>query len=377
MTTENVTVLFTDMVGSTALASTLAPDVADELRREHFAILRQAVAEAGGTEVKNLGDGLMVVFGAASAALSCAVAMQQGVDRDNRGRERPVGLRVGLSGGEVSREDDDYFGDPVVEAARLCARCESGQVLAADIVRLTAGRRSRHECRSLGELTLKGLPDPVETVEVRVGTARPGRRRARCPAAGASGRGVPQRGWWAGRPRWRRCWMRSSVSPRAKAARCSSSRVRPVSARPRWSRRRPGPRSTAGRVCCSGTAKRTSRRRISCSPRRSATSSPTPARSSSSRTSTRMVRSWPGWSRRLSRRLPGLPPSTATDADTERYLLFAAVVGLLVMASEQQPVVVVLDDLQWADKASLQLLAPRDRGRPADAVAGARHLSRQ
>ena len=99
VTTENVTVLFTDMVGSTALASSLAPDAADELRRGHFAILRQAVAEAGGTEVKNLGDGLMVVFASASAALSCAVAMQQGIERDNRGREHSVGLRVGLSGG--------------------------------------------------------------------------------------------------------------------------------------------------------------------------------------------------------------------------------------------------------------------------------------
>ncbi len=77
MTTENVTVLFTDMVGSTAFASSVAPNVADELRRGHFAILRQAVAEAGGTEVKHLGDGLMVVFGAPSGALSCAVAMQQ------------------------------------------------------------------------------------------------------------------------------------------------------------------------------------------------------------------------------------------------------------------------------------------------------------
>ena len=118
MTTESVTVLFTDMVGSTALATSLAPDAADEFRREHFSILRQAVAEAGGTEVKNLGDGLMVVFGSASAALSCAVAMQQGVERDNRARERTVGLRVGLSVGDVSREDDDYFGEPVIEAAR-------------------------------------------------------------------------------------------------------------------------------------------------------------------------------------------------------------------------------------------------------------------
>src|SRR5438552_9079786 len=154
------------MVGSTALASSLAADAADELRREHFSILRQTIAEAGGTEVKNLGDGLMVVFGSASASLSCAVGMQQGVERDNRGREQSVGLRVGLSIGEVSREDDDYFGDPVIEAARLCARCESGQVLAADMVRGMAGRRGRHVCRPLGELSLKGLPDPVATVEV-------------------------------------------------------------------------------------------------------------------------------------------------------------------------------------------------------------------
>ena len=130
--------------------------------------------------------------------------MQQGVERDNRVREQSVGLRVGLSVGEVSREDDDYFGDPVVEAARLCARCESGQVLAADIVRLTAGRRSRHECRSLGELTLKGLPDPVETVEVRwepLAGPTPSPRAI----AGPFGRAPHGRVSWAGKPRWRRC----------------------------------------------------------------------------------------------------------------------------------------------------------------------------
>ena len=193
VTTENVTVLFTDMVDSTTLASHLAPDAADEVRRGHFAILRQAVAEAGGTEVKNLGDGLMVVFGVASAALSCAVAMQQGIERDNRLREHLVGVRIGLSGGEVNREDDDYFGDPVIEAARLCARCESGQILAADIVRLTAGRRSRHECRSLGKLALKGMPDPVDTVEVLWEPLEWADTEASDPAPGASGR-TPRHG---------------------------------------------------------------------------------------------------------------------------------------------------------------------------------------
>ena len=167
MSTEGATILFTDMVGSTALASALAPDAADELRREHFSILRQVVAETGGTEVKNLGDGVMVAFSSTAAALSCAVAMQQGVERDNREQAHSVGLRVGLSAGEVTREDDDYFGEPVVEAARLCATCESGQILATDVVRAMAGRRNRHQCRPLGELTLKGLPDPIETVQVQ------------------------------------------------------------------------------------------------------------------------------------------------------------------------------------------------------------------
>src|ERR1700730_9236182 len=158
MTTENVAVLFTDMVGSTALASSLTPDAADELRRGHFSILRQAVAEAGRSGVENVGDGLMVVFASTSAALSCAVGMQQGIEQDNRAREQSIGLRVGLSVGEVTAEDDDYFGDPVIEAARLCARCEAGQILAADVVRAMAGRRSKHDCVAVGPLELKGMP---------------------------------------------------------------------------------------------------------------------------------------------------------------------------------------------------------------------------
>ena len=166
MTTENVAILFTDIVGSTELSQRLSQDIADEVRRSHFSILRQAIAKSEGTEVKNLGDGLMVVFTSASAALACAVAMQQGVEQANRGSDHPVGLRVGISRGDVVAEDQDYFGDPVIEAVRLCALCESGQVLATDLVRAMAGRRVRHECRSVGGLELKGLPEPVESIEV-------------------------------------------------------------------------------------------------------------------------------------------------------------------------------------------------------------------
>src|SRR3984957_18386326 len=153
---ENITVLFTDLVGSTELVSSLSPEAGDEVRRRHFSALRQAIVDTGGTELKNLGDGVMVVFGTASAALTCAVAMQQAIDWDNREAEHPLGLRIGLSGGEVSRDADDYFGDPVIEAARLCAMAEGGQILAADLVRAMAGRRVRLNFRPLGAMTLKG-----------------------------------------------------------------------------------------------------------------------------------------------------------------------------------------------------------------------------
>ncbi len=164
--TENVAILFTDLVGSTELTAALTPDAADELRRAHFSALRQAITASGGTEVKSLGDGLMVVFPIASAALSCAVAMQQAVDRDNRNAIRVLQLRVGISAGEVTREADDYFGEPVIEAARLCARADGGQILAAALVRAMAGRRSPFVFSPLGALDLKGLPELVETIEV-------------------------------------------------------------------------------------------------------------------------------------------------------------------------------------------------------------------
>lgn len=353
MTTENVAVLFTDVVGSTELSQRLSAEAADDVRRGHFSILRQAVAEAGGAEVKNLGDGLMVVFGSASAALSCAVAMQQGVERDNRSREHSVGLRVGLSGGEVSKEDDDYFGDPVVEAARLCARCESGQVLAADVVRLTAGRRSRHECRSLGELALKGLPEPVETVEVcwePLGGAAtnvvplPARLSVR-PSAGVVGREGETAAMSDGFKRVAGGERREVFLISGEAGLGKTTLVAEVA------------RSVfdAGACVLFGHCEEdlaTPYQLFAEALGHYVTHAPEEQLLSHVEAhGSDLVRLVPA----LGSRLPGLP-SLAADADTERYLLFAAVVGLIVMVSQHQPVVIILDDLQWADKASLQLL---------------------
>src|SRR5438093_11696503 len=93
--TETVTVLFTDIVGSTELASQLGHDQYEALRRDHFAALRAAVSAHAGVEVKTTGDGLMVCFASAVDALGCAVAMQQAVDRRAQARGTPAHIRVG------------------------------------------------------------------------------------------------------------------------------------------------------------------------------------------------------------------------------------------------------------------------------------------
>ena len=164
MTTQNVGILFTDVVGSTAYV----PDAADELRREHFSILRQALVETGGNEVKNLGDGLMVVLAAGLDGFGVRRGHAAGRRTGQQAPRTSGGLaRQGLSGGEVAvAEEGDYFGDPVIEAARLCTACEGGQVLATDTFRAMAGRRIRNQCRSLGVMSLKGLPEPVAIVDV-------------------------------------------------------------------------------------------------------------------------------------------------------------------------------------------------------------------
>jgi len=354
--TENVTVLFTDLVGSTELASSLSLEAGGELRRKHFSTLRQAVAASGGTEVKNLGDGLMVVFPVASAALTCAVAMQQAVDQDNTRAERPLGLRVGLSAGEVIRETDDYFGDPVIEAARLCARADGGQILAADLVRAMAGRRSPHSFSTLGAIELKGLPVPIETLEVfweRLGdvetaaTAMPPPPRLGIgPAIGVIGRATEAVVLADAFKRVAAAEGREIVLISGEAG-IGKTTLATQAARAAFE---------AGAVVLLGR----------CDEDLGAPYGPfvevlshyvthTPEEALRAHVQSfgaELAKIVPA----LRQRLGELPAPQSADPDTERYLLYNAVIGLLGQVCEDKPLVLVLDDLQWADKPSLQML---------------------
>jgi class 3 adenylate cyclase len=169
--TATVSVLFCDFVGSTERQVKMGDDASDELRRRYYAALRDAVARTDGEEVKNTGDGLMVVFRhSALDAVACALAMHDAVaalDMDD-----PVQIYVGISAGEAAQDDNDWFGTPVNEAARLCAAAKPGQTLTNEVVRSLVGSRGSFEFRTVGPIALKGLPAPVAGVEVvAVGTA--------------------------------------------------------------------------------------------------------------------------------------------------------------------------------------------------------------
>src|SRR4051794_27231873 len=165
-TTETVTVVFTDLVESTELATRVGTQRAEALVRTHLEAIDEAIAHAGGRRVKRLGDGSMAVFPSASAALACAVTMQRTTDAGRRRGAHPLRMRVGIGSGDVLLEDGDCSGAPVVEAARLCAVAEGGQILATALVGLLGGRRTATTMTALGPRELKGLPDPVEVVEV-------------------------------------------------------------------------------------------------------------------------------------------------------------------------------------------------------------------
>ncbi len=161
-----VTILFTDVEGSTALTERLGDAPARELLRTHERIIRDQLTQHGGTEVKTTGDGFMATFPSASRALECAIALQRAFAAYEREHpETHVRVRVGLNAGEPIAEADDLFGTAVNLAARIAGQARGGEILASDVVRqLAAGKGFLFAER--GETALRGFEDPVRVYEV-------------------------------------------------------------------------------------------------------------------------------------------------------------------------------------------------------------------
>jgi class 3 adenylate cyclase len=130
-----VTIMFSDIEGSTAMADRLGDKRFMEVLREHNAIIRDQIKAHGGFEVKSEGDGFMVAFQSAGKALACAAAIQKALLARNGSAEEPVKVRMGLHAGEVIKEGEDFFGRNVIMAARVASQAQGGEILASGVLR--------------------------------------------------------------------------------------------------------------------------------------------------------------------------------------------------------------------------------------------------
>jgi DNA-binding SARP family transcriptional activator len=341
-----VTFMFTDLVGSTALLDRIGDLAADDLRRRHFAALRAALAEHGGIEVKNLGDGLMTAFVSPAAAVRCAIAIQQAAAATARAEPELLGIRVGIHAGEPTVEDDDFFGTPVVIAQRLCGRADGGQVLVSALVQALVGSRANCTFEPLGGLLLKGLAVPVEAAEVRwvapepsVGVPLPGaltthdalfvrpeRDMARLEAA------------WATSRAGRRQVILLAGEPGIGKSRRSAEIARVAY-------------EAAGTVlhgrCDDGLA-------VPYQPFVEALG--TYVRHATEPVLGRLAGELTRLAPDLTTRFPDLPDPINADPETERHRLFDAVAAWLAAVAETAPTVLVVEDIHWASPPTLAML---------------------
>jgi class 3 adenylate cyclase len=157
------TILFTDIANSTEMTSRFGDRATMTMLTVHDGIVRKALRENRGREVKHTGDGIMAVFLCAADAVRFACQVQEALREHNQpAPDLPVMVRIGISSGEPIEQGDDLFGSTVQLAARLCAQADPGQVLVSNMVAdLCDGESLKFS--EAQEVQLKGFSSPVGT----------------------------------------------------------------------------------------------------------------------------------------------------------------------------------------------------------------------
>jgi class 3 adenylate cyclase/tetratricopeptide (TPR) repeat protein len=348
--TETATVVFTDLVGSTELTSRLGHDVYEAMRRAHFNALRSAASQCQGTEIKSTGDGMVFSFGSAGDALTCMIRMQQTTDLAARRNGGDPRIRVGASCGEISHEDNDIFGICVVEAARLCAAAAPGQILVTDLVSRLA-RNLGYRFGTASAFSLKGIPDPVQAclVDWEPRSAPEGTMPLPPKIVAASqfrlyGRATEQATvarCWAGAKQGLRQVVLLAGEPGIGKTQLATDAARIA--------------HREGAVVLFGTCDED----IGLPYRPFVEALRHYLANVSDEILLQHVREHQGELLRmvpeLGQRVPNIPPPRAAEPETERFFMFEAFAGLLSVISQHNPVVLILDDLQWAGTPDLLL----------------------
>jgi len=153
-----VTILFSDIEGSTALNERLGDVRWLELLRAHNRVVRDHVQACAGFEVKSQGDGFMIAFPSARRAIQCAREIQEAVARDLGDHpDGPIRVRIGLHTGEAIREESDFYGKNVVVAARIADEARGGEILASSVVKQLTESAGDVRFENAREVELAGL----------------------------------------------------------------------------------------------------------------------------------------------------------------------------------------------------------------------------
>jgi class 3 adenylate cyclase len=155
------TVMFTDIVGSTELTQRHGDDAAMAVLKVHDQIVRDALRELAGREIKHTGDGIMASFFSAVAAARCATRIHRALAQYEQEKKGiPIKVRIGAAAGEPVEDHLDLFGSTVQLAARLCSHAQPEQSLVSNVVaELCIGKGLAFQ--DLGEVSLKGFERPI------------------------------------------------------------------------------------------------------------------------------------------------------------------------------------------------------------------------
>lgn len=153
-----ITILFTDLEGSTQMMELLGEESWLDVMLAHNKLVRGIVARCGGEVVKSQGDGFMLVFGSAGSALSCAVELQRAMSRFNEAsRSQSLRMRIGVHTGNIFHVEDDFLGKAVVLAARITGRARGGEVLVSSASKDYTEGLGQWDYGAPASLSLKGL----------------------------------------------------------------------------------------------------------------------------------------------------------------------------------------------------------------------------
>jgi len=164
--TGPVTVLFTDIAGSTAMTQSMGDAGAQKVVRIHNRVVREALSAHAGKEVKHTGDGIMASFAKTSDAVNGAIQMQLETMKHNGAEpDLPLHLKIGLNSGEPIAEDNGLFGTVVQLSARIVDKASADQIYVSEIVRGFCAGKS-YNFKNLGGFPMKGFGDDITLFEV-------------------------------------------------------------------------------------------------------------------------------------------------------------------------------------------------------------------